>query len=130
MTHGFPNWCYIGVSQNAFSLNMTSMFDEQAKHIAYIIGETVRRGAEVVEPTEEAQAEWVEHIHSLQTGGSGFLAQCTPGYYNNEGNSTESQFLGAYTPGLLRFVRLMEEWRATGELTGMHLEPHPVLRKR
>src|SRR5205823_4952269 len=28
-TRGFPNWFYIGMSQNAFSVNMTQMFDEQ-----------------------------------------------------------------------------------------------------
>ncbi len=42
-TRGFPNWFYIGVSQNAFSVNMTAMFDDQARHIAYIIAETRRR---------------------------------------------------------------------------------------
>ncbi len=122
MSRGFPNWCYIGVSQNAFSLNMTSMFDEQAKHISYIIGETMRRGVATVEPGQAAQDEWVEIIRSLQTGGGSFLADCTPGYYNNEGNRAESQFLGAYTPGLRRFTRLMEEWRATGELQGLELQ--------
>ena len=54
-TRGFPNWFYIGVSQNAFDLNMTSMFDEQARHIAYIIDETVTRGARTVEPSEEGR---------------------------------------------------------------------------
>ena len=121
MTRGFSNWCYIGVSQNAFSLNMTSMFDEQAKHIAYIIGETVRRNASTVEPSQEAQDAWVDVIRGLQTTGSSFLADCTPGYYNNEGDRTESQFLGAYTPGLLRFTRLMEEWRSTGRMEGLEL---------
>ncbi len=46
MTRGFPNWFYVGVSQNAFSVNMTSMFDEQARHIAYPVAETQRRGGE------------------------------------------------------------------------------------
>ena len=50
-TRGFPNWFYIGVSQNAFSVNMTAMFDDQARHIAYVIAETQRRGGTTVEPT-------------------------------------------------------------------------------
>ena len=43
-TRGFPNWFYIGVSQNAFSVNMTSMFDDQARHIAYVVAQTISGG--------------------------------------------------------------------------------------
>jgi hypothetical protein len=30
---------------------MTSMFDDQARHIAYIVAESMARGARTVEPT-------------------------------------------------------------------------------
>ena len=50
-TRGFPNLFSIGISQNAFSVNMTSMFDDQARHIAYIVAESMARGARTVEPT-------------------------------------------------------------------------------
>jgi cyclohexanone monooxygenase len=121
-TRGFPNWFWIGVSQNAFSLNMTSMFDDQARHIAYVIDETMRRGAATVEPSEQAQADWVELINSFYVGGRGFLEACTPGYYNNEGSPLGgSGFFGAYTPGINAFNRLLEEWRDEGALAGMEL---------
>ena len=125
-TRGFPNWFYIGVSQNAFSVNMTSMFDQQARHIAYLIGETRRRGATVVEPSEAGERDWCELIRRLAPSGPGFLADCTPGYYNQEGAATEgNSFLGAYTPGLNAFSRLLEEWRADGELAGLELTKRP-----
>ncbi len=121
-TRGFPNWFYVGVSQNAFDLNMTSMFDDQARHVSYVIAETMRRGARTVEPTEQGVDEWVGLINSFYVGGGGFLESCTPGYYNNEGTPTGgSGFFGAYTPGPAAFNRLLEEWRATGELPGMEL---------
>ena len=52
---GFPNWFFIGVGQNALSANVTSMFDDQAKHLVYIIKEVRSRGAVVVEATPEAE---------------------------------------------------------------------------
>jgi cyclohexanone monooxygenase len=121
-TRGFPNWFYIGVSQNAFSVNMTSMFDDQARHIAYIVDEVMARGARSVEPTEEAQDAWVALIDSFRAGGVGFLESCTPGYYNNEGTPRGgNSFLGAYAPGVHAFNRLLEDWRAAGDLEGLEL---------
>ena len=122
-SRGFPNWFYIGVSQNAFSVNMTAMFDDQAKHIAYVIAETRRRGATTVEPTQEAQDEWVDTINGFHVGGLSFLETCTPGYYNNEGAPRGgSAFFGAYTPGVNAFNRLLEEWREDGEMAGLEFD--------
>jgi cyclohexanone monooxygenase len=124
MTRGFPNWCYIGVSQNAFSVNMTSMFDDQARHVAYIIDESLRRGVRTVEPSEEGQRGWCDLIDSFRAGGVGFLDACTPGYYNNEGMPRGgNSFLGAYAPGVNAFARLLEEWRSTGAMDGLELHP-------
>ena len=121
-TRGFPNWFYVGISQNAFDLNMTSMFDDQARHISYIIAEAMARGARTVEPTQQAVDEWVGVINSFYVGGGGFLETCTPGYYNNEGAPTGgSGFFGAYTPGPAAFNRLLEDWRATRELPGLEV---------
>jgi cyclohexanone monooxygenase len=122
-TRGFPNWFYIGVSQNAFSVNMTSMFDDQARHIAYVIAQTIGRGATTVEPTQQAQDEWVALINGFYVGGVSFLEACTPGYYNNEGSPRAgSAFFGAYTPGINAFNRLLEEWRDQGDMVGLELK--------
>jgi cyclohexanone monooxygenase len=84
LTRGFPNWFYIGISQNALSVNMTAMFGEQARHIAYIIKETQARGGVTVQPNQGAQDAWVDLIGKLQINNRAFLEACTPGYYNNE----------------------------------------------
>ncbi len=121
-TRGFPNWFYIGVSQNAFSLNMTSMFDDQARHIAFLIAETMRRGKSTIEPTDEAVNDWITLLRGFHVGGAGFLESCTPGYYNNEGTvKGGSGFFGSYTPGAAAFNELLEAWRANGDLAGMDL---------
>ena len=58
----------------------------------------------------------------LHVGGAGFLEACTRGYYNNEGHPKGgSGFFGAYTPGPAAFNRLLEEWRARGDLLGLEL---------
>jgi cyclohexanone monooxygenase len=117
MTREFPNWFHIGLSQNAVSVNMTQMFDEQAEHVAYLIAETIKLGHTTLEPTEEAERRWVELIDSLQLNRS-FMDSCTPGYYNNEGDpSAPGIASGVYTPGINSFNRLLAKWRAEGGLS-------------
>ena len=122
---GFPNWFYIGISQNALSVNMTAMFDDQATHIAYIIAEARNRGASEVEPTAEARGGVGRRhpspgCHEPAT----YLEACTPGYYNNEGDLTGG--LGGptpITPGINGFNALLAEWREKGDLEGLRLLP-------
>lgn len=120
-THGFPNWFYIGISQNALSPNMTHMYDEQATHVAYIIGEVTKRGARVVEPAPEAEAKWVALIRKLAQNNQEFLEACTPGYYNNEGQVRGGIFAESYAPGINSFNQKLGEWRAQGDLKGLVL---------
>ncbi|MCC5871096.1 MAG: NAD(P)/FAD-dependent oxidoreductase [Gammaproteobacteria bacterium] len=123
-SHGFPNWFFVGISQNGLSVNMTSMFDEQAQHISYIIDEVNKRGAKVAEVTPEAEAAWVEEIKRVAVYNRDFLEACTPGYYNNEGElDNASGGLGGQTYGLgiNAFNALLQQWRDQGELDGFEL---------
>jgi cyclohexanone monooxygenase len=121
-TRGFPNWFYIGNSQNAFSANMTHMFDSQAEHIAYIIAETQRRGGTTVEPSPEGEDAWVKHFTGMQMGNQDFQIACTPGYYNNEGAPMGSIAGGAYLPGINHFNNVLEDWRAEGSMDGLEID--------
>ncbi|WP_066779455.1 flavin-containing monooxygenase [Sphingomonas sp. CCH5-D11] len=120
-TNGFPNWFYIGVSQNGLSVNMTAMFDDQAQHIAYIIAEARKRGVTEVEPTPEAQDAWVSTIKKLSVVNRAYLESCTPGYYNNEGDLEGGQAGQTYAPGINAFNALLADWRNNGELEGLAL---------
>jgi cyclohexanone monooxygenase len=121
-SHGFPNWFYIGISQNGLSVNMTAMFDDQARHIAYIISQTKARQAATVEPTPEAEDEWVATIKALAINNREFLEACTPGYYNNEGSDSPGS-LGSqtYSPGINAFNALLADWREKGDMAGLEL---------
>ena len=122
-SHGFPNWFTIGINQNGLSPNMTAMFDDQAVHVSYIINEVLRRGKQVVEVTAEAEEAWVDQIVSLAgTGATAFLEQCTPGYYNREGQGTGANMQNSpYAPGINAFNALLQQWREQGDLEGMEL---------
>ena len=56
--------------------------------------------------------------------GEQFRAECTPGYYNNEGKPGNPLgfFSFAYGAGPLRFFEILDEWRNAGELEGCELD--------
>jgi cyclohexanone monooxygenase len=123
-SHGFPNWFTIGINQNGLSPNMTAMFDDQAVHVSYVIDEVLKRGCTTVEVTPEAEEQWVSTILSLAgTGATAFLQECTPGYYNREGQrgAGASMQNSPYAPGINAFNALLAEWRANGRFEGMRL---------
>ena len=48
-----------------------------------------------------------------------FLESCTPGYYNNEGKPGErSLHNGFYGAGPVAFFKVLDDWRADGDLAG------------
>ena len=124
-SRGFPNQFHTGFIQGAVSANTTAMFEQQARHIAYIIAEAVARGATVVEPSQQAQDRWVSTIRELAFDNSAFQVSCTPGYYNNEGGGGGEGIrdpLGdPYSPGFYAFDDLLKDWRAQGDLDGLEL---------
>jgi cyclohexanone monooxygenase len=123
-TRGFPNWFFVGIGQNGLSVNMTFMFDEQARHIAYIIRRARDHGALTVQPTAEAEDAWVAEIRRLSVMNHDFLEACTPGYYNSEGKFDQAVGTIAretYAPGASVFNALLETWREKGDLEGLEL---------
>jgi len=122
-SHGFPNWFTIGINQNGLSPNMTAMFDDQAVHVSYVIKEVLDRGKTTVEVTEDAEQAWVDEIVSLAgTGAQAFLEECTPGYYNREGQVGQARMQNSpYAPGINAFNDLLKRWREAGDLDGMTL---------
>ena len=124
-SRGFPNQFFTGFIQGGVSANTTAMFEQQARHIAYIIAEAQQRGATTVEPSRAAQEDWVATIRGLSIDTSEFELSCTPGYYNNEGRGGRdgnASFLGdLYSPGFYAFAELLAAWRAEGGLAGLEL---------
>ncbi|WP_294079336.1 NAD(P)/FAD-dependent oxidoreductase [Sphingomonas sp.] len=121
--HGFPNCFVLGFTQTAFTFLVPHSLNEQAKHAAYIMQETRDRGADIVEATREAEDGWVAEMKSKAHLGRAFYESCTPGYYNSEGRPDDPfGFLaGAYGGGSIRFLKMLEDWRASGAMTGVEL---------
>ena len=124
LSRGFPNCFIVSNTQSGFSANFPHMINEQSKHIAYLLKETSERQARTIEPSVEAEAAWVDTIVKLSMMREGFLKECTPGYYNNEGRpEVIAKQNGSYGAGPVAFVKVLEEWRAEGSLQGLELNP-------
>jgi cyclohexanone monooxygenase len=121
-SRGFPNCFIISNTQSGFTVNFPHMINEQSKHIGYIVREATDRQARVVEASQEAEDAWVQTIVDLAIMRQQFLEECTPGYYNNEGNvQALSARNGSYGAGPVAFVKVLEDWRAEGSLKGLEL---------
>ncbi len=122
-SHGFPNCYFMGFVQSALTPNFPHLLNEQAKHIAYVVGNARERGITAVEATAEAEAEWVATIRRLARLGQRFFQECTPGYYNGEGKPEQQSGLiaNSYGGGPIEFFKLLKDWRDTGELRGLKL---------
>jgi cyclohexanone monooxygenase len=122
LSHGFPNCFHMGLTQTGLAPNFTYMLDGQATHIAHVISEVKAREAKSVEPTREAEAQWVKRVT-----GPTFITEyqntCTPGYYNGEGKNEGQGFLEAQDPdGAVRFYEMLARWREQGDLDGLIIE--------
>jgi cation diffusion facilitator CzcD-associated flavoprotein CzcO len=123
MTHGFPNQFYIGYIQGGLNASVTEQFGKQGYHIAHVIGETLKRGAKAVEPSQEAQDKYVQLFRELEIDLSEFQRQCPPGYFTNEGEDRPKWALfRSYGHGWQAFQQLLHDWRTKGDLEGLVLE--------
>src|SRR5262249_41489682 len=86
-TAGFPNLFIISNTQSGFTANYPHMLNEQSKPRGHVLAEARARQARLVETTPEAEAEWVQVIIDSAIARQKFNEECTPGYYNNEGQA-------------------------------------------
>ncbi|MBK8131954.1 MAG: NAD(P)/FAD-dependent oxidoreductase [Gammaproteobacteria bacterium] len=122
-THDFPNCFFMGFTQTGYTANVPHALDEQAQHVAHVVKTALDRGVATLEASAAAEAEWVDTIHRLAVGHQQYYAECTPGYYNNEGKGVEGNgFLaGQYGGGSMAFFQLLADWRAEGNLRGLEI---------
>ena len=122
-SHNFPNCYFIGFTQTGYTANVPHTLNEQAKNIAYVIQYGLDHKATSIEASAEAEAEWVATINRLAGMGEKFYAECTPGYYNNEGkgNGGNGFLAGQYGGGPVEFFKILDDWRAAGGLVGLEI---------
>lgn len=122
--HGFPNAFLVQLAQGANLIsNVPHNFVEAGRTIAMLVADALARGCREVEVTREAEDAWMELLLSAPAGGVIGSADCTPGYYNNEGHPegrNREWFLG-YPGGAMAFFQHLDRWRSTGTWDGLEL---------
>ncbi|MGK0260294.1 MAG: cation diffusion facilitator CzcD-associated flavoprotein CzcO [Candidatus Azotimanducaceae bacterium] len=89
-SQGYPNLFIMGGYQASFQFNLTDMLQTQGDHIAECIRYVRDNGYATLDPTHEAEEWWVQEVISHR-GKTNRNAECTPGYYNFEGESNRRQ---------------------------------------
>jgi cation diffusion facilitator CzcD-associated flavoprotein CzcO len=120
--HGFPNLFFVQPTQGANLIsNVPHNLTEAGKTIAVIVREALDRGCDEVEVTKDAQDDWIAH---LLTGPGRMInsPDCTPGYYNNEGQpNAAARYAVGYPAGPAAYFRYLDEWRRSGKFEGLEL---------
>ena len=121
-THGFPNLFIIGFKQGmGFPINVTSNYTEASLTLTAVLRRARELGWCQVETTEDAERAWVAAIESVPPGIIGG-SDCTPGFYNNEGQPDSRAHRLAMTPhpmGPVGFLTYIEQWRDSGDFEGI-----------
>ena len=89
-TQGYPNLFIMGGYQASFQFNLTDMLQTQGDHIAECIDYVRKNGYHSLDPTPQAEEWWVQEVIEHR-GKTNRNAECTPGYYNFEGESNRRQ---------------------------------------
>ena len=89
-TQGYPNLFIMGGYQASFQFNLTDMLQTQGDHIAACIDYVRQNGYHSMDPTHDAEEWWVQEVIEHR-GKTNRNAECTPGYYNFEGESNRRQ---------------------------------------
>jgi cyclohexanone monooxygenase len=119
--HGFPNAFLVQPTQGANLIsNIPHNLTEAGRTIAVTVRHALDHGYAEVEPTKEAEEGWVEFLLS----GTGRLLgsqDCTPGYYNNEGQDPgRKSWLGVGHPhGAMAYFAYIDGWRESGAFEGL-----------
>ena len=120
--HGFPNLFVVGPSQGANLIsNVPHNLVEAGQTIATMIAHAEEIGADEIEVTAEAEDAWVARLEAGQRM-FGANPDCTPGYYNNEGQDAGRagvlNRLG-FPEGPVAYFRYIDAWRSSGDFEGL-----------
>jgi cyclohexanone monooxygenase len=122
--HGFPNMFILGGFQGAALLsNVPHNFTESGRTIALMVRHARDKGLKEIEVSKKAEDAWLKLLN--RGGGQRarmgrMLQQCTPGYYNNEGQEggLATQAMG-YPRGPVAFFKYLKKWRNSGRFKGV-----------
>lgn len=126
-TRSFPNFFLMSLVQSGISINYMHIADEQTRYIAEVISHALSNDIETVEPTAEAENEWVYKVVALSGPRRAFLESCTPGYFNYEGARPENLELNEpFGGGVLEYLKVLQGWRGDGSMPALELHARKV----
>ena len=102
-SEGYPNLFIMGGYQASFQFNLTDMLQAQGDHIAACISHARRNDYQAIDATPQAEEWWVQEIIKHR-GKTTRNQECTPGYYNFEGESNRRQD-GNYNGGFYQYCK-------------------------
>lgn len=108
---GFPNLFIMGGYQASFQFNLTDLLQVQGDHIANSIAYTRAGGFDTLDVTPETEEWWVQEIIAHR-GKTTRNQECTPGYYNFEGQENRRQD-GNYNGGHAAYIDHIANIEAT-----------------
>ncbi|MFG1708514.1 flavin-containing monooxygenase [Nonomuraea sp. M3C6] len=119
--HGFPNAFLVQPTQGANLIsNIPHNLTEAGRTIAVMVKHALDHGYDEIEVTEEAEDAWVE---LLLSGGGMLLGSpdCTPGYYNNEGQELGLRWRlnAGYPQGAMAYFAYIDGWRTSNAFEGL-----------
>jgi len=110
-THGYPNLFIMGGYQASFQFNLTFMLQTQGDHIAECIAYARDHGYAEIDVAPGTEQWWVDEVIAHR-GKTSRNQDCTPGYYNFEGEFNRRQD-GNYNGGFLQYYTHMQSIRDT-----------------
>ena len=120
--HGFPNMFVLGHTQGGFTVNYPHLLEEASEHVCHIVRHAIDHDLSTVEAKAEGEEDWLVTLVESARDIRSFQEQCTPGYYNNEGQPGAGGFLASsYGSGPMAFFQLLADWREAGTFDGLEL---------
>nr|MBP7661611.1 monooxygenase [Burkholderiaceae bacterium] len=119
--HGFPNAFFVQPTQGANLIsNVPHNLTEAARTIAMLVAHARDQGHQQIEVTEAAERAWVE-LMLTSVGRMTQSPDCTPGYYNNEGQDPgpAARLNVGYPAGATAYFKYLDEWRRSGRFEGL-----------
>ena len=106
---GYPNMFIMAGYQASFQFNITDVLQVQGGRIAACIDYARKNDCKSIDITPEIEEWWVQEVINHR-GKTDRNKDCTPGYYNFEGEDNRRQD-GTYNGGFKRYIELIDEMK-------------------
>ncbi len=114
MAHGFPNLFMVtGPGSPSVLSNMVVSIEQHVDWLAEAIDRHRRSGVTRMEPTREAQEEWLDHVHEVSEG-TPYTAPSCNSWYIGANIAGKPRVILPYTGGVGRYRETCDEIAADG----------------